>query len=92
MSILKIPRRYQRLLREYRRVAHIDHGPCPMCNRHIQAGEEYDGYVYLTEAGIKVSKWHTFCPDDFWREMEEEEREIHARDNDGQHAELAVAA
>ena len=72
MSITKIPRRYCRTLRTFRRVAQKEHGHCPMCQRLIMPGEEYEAYVTISpDFGFRVTKWHVICPPEFWDEEEE---------------------
>jgi len=43
-----------------------------MCQREIKIGDDYEGFVYAEGRSIRVSKNHWFCPDDFWREEDEE--------------------
>lgn len=80
ISMPKRPKR-PRTLRSYRRVAQKDHGPCQMCGRHIKTGEEYDAYVTVASAGLRVDKFHVHCPDDFWEEEEENHRRAEAEHN-----------
>ena len=77
MSITKIPRRYCRTLRTFRRIAWKDHSLCPQCNRLIMAGEEYEAYVTVSsDVGFRVTKWHVFCPPEFWDSEDKEERRV----------------
>ena len=74
--MLKLPRRYCRTLRSFRRIAFKDHGPCNMCHRDIKAGDEYECIIEVSDRRFRVTKWHVFCPEDFWEEEEEEHRRL----------------
>lgn len=78
MKILKFSKPYQRLLRYFRRIAQVNHGRCPICNRDILPGEEYECSVYISSVrGFYLDKAHWFCPEDFWEEQVEEERRLY---------------
>jgi hypothetical protein len=87
-------RRMPRLLRQYRRVAHKDHGHCLICWRYIKIGDEYEGSVYAHNRHIEVTKLHTMCPPDFWEEEFERDAEDDRRANEAEQAlaETKVAA
>jgi len=43
-----------------------------MCNRPIDSGDPYEAYVWLDELGrFRVTKYHMYCPEDFWKEVED---------------------
>lgn len=46
-----------------------------MCRILIRVGDPYEGYITVSDAGFRVSKWHVVCPPEFWeREMDTERR------------------
>ena len=67
-------RKRPRTLREYRRIANKNHGPCHECQQEIFPGDEYEAYVVVYEGKLSVSKFHVDCPEDWYREQDEEAR------------------
>ncbi len=63
-------RKSQVILREYHHTAIKSHGPCHECNHEIQAGDEYEAYVVVCADKLSVSKFHVYCPDDWYDEDE----------------------
>lgn len=50
-----------RCIRTYQRIANQNHGECPFCRHDIEAGDEYEGSVYVNGARLWVVKEHTYC-------------------------------
>jgi hypothetical protein len=67
-----------RTLRQFKRIAQRDHGPCYQCNREIKAGDEYEGYVKVQDRRLWVLKAHMICPEEWLDEQEELVRECAA--------------
>jgi len=53
-----------------------------MCGYDIEAGEEYDRYVYVFGGKMWISKFHVRCPQDFWDKEDERNREAEAAYNE----------
>ncbi len=43
-----------------------------ICRRPIMPGDEYEADVDVAEKHFTITKVHTFCPEDFFREEAEE--------------------
>jgi hypothetical protein len=50
-----------RCIRSYERIAQQSHGVCPFCHSLIEAGDEYEGSVWVNGAELWVVKQHLFC-------------------------------
>ena len=61
-------------------MASKNHGSCQTCNRPIQAGDEYEGYVCVLGKHLHVGKHHLYCPEDWHQEQDEIVREEERRD------------
>ena len=73
MKITQVKR--PRTLRQYNRIAHQEHGPCHQCQHPIRPGDSYHAYVQVYNKKLLVSKYHDYCPDEWYREEEERDRQ-----------------
>lgn len=72
-----------RCIRSYRRIACQNHGECPFCREQINAGDEYEGSVYINGIKLWVVKEHSFClpwDEDEIRKLDEELSESESED------------
>jgi len=82
-----------RCIRSYTRIANQHHGMCPFCHDDIEAGDEYEGNVYVNGAELWVVKQHMFCePWDGFEEPEEEYWSLDEEVPEEEEQELAMAA